>query len=221
MYVIDGGTPTVGDVQITSSPFVPAEGEVTILPFPMPGDGEITIQPISAEEGEFTILPFPMPGDDGVFTILPFPMPGDGEITIQPISAGEGEFTILPFPMPGDDGVFTILPIFDENFFAIRPLSFDFDFSALAIGTIALPAFDWNNLLPTELVSATGFGFQSFVLNGDGGMTLTLLDGSFVTLAPADLSAISFPAIEDAGRLAVDPSTLTGVLLDGFNAGWI
>ncbi len=170
MYVIDGGTPTVGDVQITSLPFVPAEGEMTILPFPMPGDGEITI---------------------------------------------------LPFPMPGDDGVFTILPIFDENFFAIRPLSFDFDFSALAIGTIALPAFDWNNLLPTELVSATGFGFQSFVLNGDGGMTLTLLDGSFVTLAPADLSTISFPAIEDAGRLAVDPSTLTGVLLDGFNAGWI
>lgn len=182
MFVIDGGTPVSGDVQITSLPFVPADGEMTILPFPMPGDGVVTI---------------------------------------QPISAGEGEFTILPFPMPGDDGVFTFLPIFDENFFAVRPLNVDFDFSALAVGNISLSALDWNNLLPAELVSTEGFGFQSFVLNGDGGVTLTLLDGSFVTLAPADLSAISFPAIEDAGRLAVDPSTLTGALLDGFNAGWI
>lgn len=163
---------------------------------PASGDVQITSLPVMPADGEVTILPFPMPGDDGVFTIL-------------------------PFPMPGDDGVITIMPIFDENFFAIRPLSVDFDFSALAAGNISLSGLDWNSLLPTELVSAEGFGFQSFVLNNDGGVTLTLLDGSFVTLAPADLSAISFPAIEDAGRLAVDPSTLTGALLDGFNAGWI
>ncbi|MFY8094375.1 MAG: hypothetical protein ACOVN0_12940 [Niveispirillum sp.] len=163
---------------------------------PVSGDVQITSLPVGPADGEVTILPFPMPGDDDVFTIL-------------------------PFPMPGDDGVFTILPVFDENVFAVHPLTVDFDFSSLTIGTISLSALDWNSLLPGELVSADGFGFQSFVLNGDGGMTLTLLDGSFVTLAPADLSAISFPAVEDAGRLAVDPSTLTGVLLDGFNAGWI
>lgn len=149
------------------------------------------------------------------------PVSGDVQITSLPVGPADGEVTILPFPMPGDDDVFTILPVFDENVLAVHPLTVDFDFSSLTIGTISLSALDWNSLLPAELVSADGFGFQSFVMNGDGGMTLTLLDGSFVTLAPADLSAISFPAIEDAGRLAVDPSTLTGVLLDGFNAGWI
>jgi len=39
---------------------------------------------ITPGDGEMHILPYPMPGDDGVFTILPFPMPGDGEVTILP-----------------------------------------------------------------------------------------------------------------------------------------
>jgi hypothetical protein len=37
-------------------------------------------------DGEVHILPYPMPGDDGVFTILPYPMPGDGEVTILPVA---------------------------------------------------------------------------------------------------------------------------------------
>jgi hypothetical protein len=37
-------------------------------------------------DGEVHILPYPMPGDDGVFTILPFPMPGDGEVAVRVMS---------------------------------------------------------------------------------------------------------------------------------------
>lgn len=194
MFVIDGGLPLSGEFQITSLPVVPAEGEVSILPFPMPGD-----------DGVVTIQPYPLPGDDGVVSILPFPMPGD-----------DGVVTFLPFPT--DEMNF--MPVFDEGFFNLQPLNFDFDFSVLSIGNITLPAIDWATLLPADLTGADGFGFQSFVFNTEGGITLTLLDGSFYTVELDQLAAISFPAIEE-GRLAVDPSTLTGALLDGFNAGWI
>lgn len=220
MALIDGGLPLPsGDFQITSLPGVPVDGEVTILPFPLPGDdGVVTFLPYPGED-VFTILPFPMPGDDDVFTIQPFPMPGD-----------DGVVTIMPYPMPGDDDVFTILPfpegdvtfmpVLNEGFFAVNPLKFDFDFSALTFGSFEVPTIDWSTLLPVDLMAAEGFGFQSFAFNTDGGLTLTLLDGSFLTVAVDQLAAISFPSIEE-GRLAIDPSTLTGSLLDGFNAGWI
>jgi hypothetical protein len=51
------GTIAPDDTGVVSP--LPADGEVHILPFPMPGDGE----------GEFHILPYPMPGD-GEVTIL-------------------------------------------------------------------------------------------------------------------------------------------------------
>lgn len=191
MFVIDdNGSPVSGEIRITSLPVVP-------------------------EEGEMTILPFPMPGDDGVFTILPFPMDGDeGVVTIQPISL-DGEMTILPFPMPGDDGVFTILP-FEFDF------SFDFDFSnlgSITLDAIDLSSLDWNGLLQTDVSQLLGFGFQSFVLDGDA-LTLTLLDGSTVNLTLGDLSVPDVGAA-DGGRLMIDPSGLSGAVLDGFNAGWI
>ncbi|MFV3127768.1 hypothetical protein [Niveispirillum sp. KHB5.9] len=190
----------------------------------LPVSGEVTIMSLPAGDGVFTIQPFPLPTDDGVFTILPF----DGEVSIQPISAEDGVVTILPFPMPGDDGVFTILPyfpegevsilpVFDEGIFAVRPLSFNFDFSALAIGSIDLSAVNWTNLLPADLVATSGFGFQSFVLTEEG-VSLTLLDGTVFNLTVGETPAVD---IVGTGRLAIDPSGLSGALLDGFNAGWI
>ncbi|WP_133065568.1 hypothetical protein [Niveispirillum lacus] len=149
------------------------------------------------------------------------PMTGEIQITSLLLGPADGDVTILPFPLPGDEGLITILPIFDDNFFGVQPLTVDFDFSALTLGKIDLSSLDWTSLLPSELVSTDGFGFQSFVLNDDGGVTLTLLDGSSVLLEPADLAAISFPVTGDAGRLAVDPVTLSGAALDGFSAGWI
>lgn len=180
-------------------------------------------QPIS---GEITIMS--LPADDGVFTILPFPLPMDGEVSIQPISADEGIVTILPYPVEGDDGVFTILPyfpegdvnfmpVFDEGIFAVRPLNVDFDFSALSVGSIDLSSVDWTNLLPADLVATEGFGFQSFVLTSEG-VSLTLLDGSVFNLSLGETPAVD---LVGTGRLAIDPSGLSGALLDGFNAGWI
>ena len=116
----DGDGREDGYLYVGGAGFIPADdnfhspmpiiedGQMHILPFPMPGDGEVICGPVN--DGEVTILPWPLPGDDGVMTILPYPMPGDGPITVD-----EGEFHILPFPVPGDgiveDGEFHILPI--------------------------------------------------------------------------------------------------------------
>ncbi|MET0339338.1 MAG: hypothetical protein ABW063_16405 [Caulobacter sp.] len=127
LYVGGAGFIPADDNFASPMPII-EDGEMHILPFPMPGDGEViggpandgevTILPwplpgkagafVETDDGVFTIQPYPMPGDDGVVTILPFPLPGDGPVT-------EGEFHILPFPMPGDgvieDGEFHILPV--------------------------------------------------------------------------------------------------------------
>lgn len=186
MFVENGPEPIPGQITIMSLPA--GDGEFTIQPFPLPTDGDFTIQPISAEDGVVTILPFPMEGDEGVFTILPY------------------------FP----EGEMSIMPVFDEGIFAVRPLSFNFDFSALAIGSIDLSAVDWTNLLPADLAATSGFGFQSFVLT-DEGVSLTLLDGSVFNLALGETPI----DIVGTGRLAIDPAGLSGALLEGFNAGWI
>lgn len=114
-YLYVGGAGFIPADDNFSSPMpIIEDGEMHILPFPMPGDGEVIGGPVN--DGEATILPWPLPAKagafvetgDGVFTIQPYPMPGDGPVT-------EGEFHILPFPMPGDgaieDGEFHILPI--------------------------------------------------------------------------------------------------------------
>jgi hypothetical protein len=155
----------------------------------LPPVGEVTITSLPVIGGEVKILPVTEAGDEAVITFLPI----------------DGEVTILPFPMPGD-GPITLLPV-------------DFDFSAvssIALDEFNFGALDWNALLPEELVQVASFGFQSFTVL-DGVISLTLLDGSVfeVSLGTAE------PLSSEAGRLMVDPSTLTGALLDGFNAGWI
>lgn len=111
-YLYVGGAGFIPADDNFNSPMPILDGEVHILPFPMPGDGEVIGGPV--DDGEFTILPYPLPGKagafvetgDGVFTIQPYPMPGD-----------DGVMTILPFPIPGDgpitvgEGEFHILPI--------------------------------------------------------------------------------------------------------------
>lgn len=164
----------------------------------LPPAGEVTITALPVIGGEVKILPFPMPGDDGVVTIMP---------------VEDGQMTILPFPLPTDDGVFTILPF---------PMPVDFDFSAVSsitLGEFNFAALDWNALLPEEFVKLAGFGFQSFTVL-DGVVSLTLLDGSTFELSLGAAEPVLVEGIE-GGRLMVDPSTLTGTLLDGFNAGWI
>ncbi|MBJ7415867.1 MAG: hypothetical protein JHC88_10530 [Niveispirillum sp.] len=173
----------------------------------LPPAGEVTITSLPVIGGEIKILPFPMPGDDGVVTIMPVE---DGQMTILPfpLPTDDGVFTILPFPMPGD-GVVNILPV-------------DFDFSAVSsitLGEFNFAALDWNALLPEEFVKLAGFGFQSFTVL-DGVVSLTLLDGSTFELSLGTAEPVSVEGIE-GGRLMVDPATLTGALLDGFNAGWI
>lgn len=127
-YLYVGGAGFIPADDSFASPMPIIDGEMHILPFPMPGDGEVIGGPV--DDGEFTILPYPLPGkggafvetSDGVFTIQPFPMPGDdGVVTILPFPmpgdgpVNEGELHILPFPMPGDgvveDDQFHILPI--------------------------------------------------------------------------------------------------------------
>lgn len=173
----------------------------------VPPAGEMTITALPAIGGDVTILPFPLPGAEGEFTILPVI---DGEVTIlpYPLPTDDGVFTIQPFPMPGD-GVFSIQPV-------------DFDFSAVSsitLGEFSFAALDWNALLPAELLELAGFGFQSFEV-ADGFVSLTLLDGSILELSLGTAEPVAVEGFE-GGRLMVDPSTLTGALLDGFNAGWI
>ncbi len=169
----------------------------------LPPVGEVTITSLPVIGGEIKILPVTDAGDEGVITFLPI----DGEVTILPfpLPIDDGVFTILPFPMPGD-GPITLLPV-DFDFSAVSSIALDeFNFSAL----------DWNALLPEELVQVASFGFQSFTVL-DGVISLTLLDGSVFEVSLGTAEPVSI----EAGRLMVDPSTLTGTLLDGFNAGWI
>lgn len=169
----------------------------------LPPAGELTITSLPVIGGEIKILPTTGAGDEGLITFLPI----------------DGEVSILPFPLPTDDGVFTILPFPMPGDGPINFLPVDFDFSA--VSSIALEEFnfgtlDWNALLPEELVQVASFGFKSFTVQ-DGLISLTLLDGSVFEVSLGTSEPVSI----DVGRLMVDPSTLTGSLLDGFNAGWI
>ena len=170
----------------------------------LPPVGEVTITSLPVIGGEIKILPFTGTGDEGT-------------ITFSPIN--DGEVTILPFPLPTDDGVFTIMPFPMPADGPVTLLPFDFDFSAvssIALDEFDFGALDWNALLPEELVQVSSFGFKSFTVQ-DGLVTLTLLDGSVYEVSLGTSEPVSI----EAGRLMVDPSTLTGTLLDGFNAGWI
>lgn len=81
-YLYVGGAGFIPADDNVASPMPIIDGEMHILPFPMPGDGVVN-------EGEFHILPFPMPGDgvvvDDEFHILP--------IDIQSVGAGAGART--------------------------------------------------------------------------------------------------------------------------------
>jgi len=163
--------------------------------------------------GEFAITSLPVIG--GEIKILPIADAG----AITPPLPIDGEVSILPFPLPTDDGVFTILPFPMPGDGPINFLPVDFDFSAvssIALDEFNFGALDWNALLPEELVQVASFGFQSFTVL-DGVISLTLLDGSVFEVSLGTAEPVSI----DTGRLMVDPSTLTGSLLDGFNAGWI
>lgn len=149
-------------------------------------------------------------------------LPPTGEVTITSLPVIGGEVTILPYPLPTDDGVFTILPFPMPGDGVVNLLPVDFDFSAvssIALDEFNFGALDWSALLPEELVQVASFGFQSFTLL-DGVISLTLLDGSIFELSLGTGEPVSAGGFE-GGRLMVDPSTLTGALLDGFNAGWI
>lgn len=176
---------------VSDSAGLPSAGELTTTTFTLTAAGDVKGLPPIGAADEGLITFLPI---DGEVTILPFPLP-----------TGDGVFTIMPFPMPAD-GPVTLLP-FDFDFSAVSSIALDeFDFSAL----------DWNALLPEELVQVSSFGFKSFSVQ-DGLVTLTLLDGSVYEVSLGTSEPVSI----EAGRLMVDPSTLTGTLLDGFNAGWI